>query len=263
MKALASLQHAFQRHVYRPGDAMQRAVLETARANAPRRLGVYAEAYRLRLIEALGNDFPALHGLLGEAAFRKAMRAFVETSPSRTPNLRWYGAALPAFLARRPPWQRRPLLSELARFEWTLGLAFDAADAPLASADDVARLAPEQWPGMRLRLHPSVQRLALRSNAPRIWQAVVVEAGKPPAARMRLRAANWLIWRKGHDPFYRALEPAEAWALRALAHGADFARLTGGLSRQVGSANAAQTGVQFLRNWLAEGLISEVLAPAV
>ena len=235
MKNLASLQRAFQRHVYRPGSTLQRAVLGTAHANAPRRLSVYTEGYRLRLAEALGTDYPALNGLLGEAAFRKMLFAFVEANPSRTPNLRWYGAALPAFLARRTPWQRRPLLTELARFEWTLGLAFDAADMPLASADDVARLAPEQWPGMRLRLHPSVQRLALRGTAPKVWQAVVVENRKPPAARMRARAADWLVWRNGHDPFYRALPPIEAWALHAVARGADFSRLTSGLSRQVGS----------------------------
>jgi len=56
MKDLAALQRSFQRHVYRPGRAMERSVLATPRANAGRRLGVYADGYRARLVEALGTD---------------------------------------------------------------------------------------------------------------------------------------------------------------------------------------------------------------
>ena len=149
MKDLASLQRAFQRHVYRPGRAMERAVLATPRANAARRLGVYADAYRSRLVEALGNDYPALQGLLGETGFDRMMREFVAAHPSRHPNLRWYGGELAGFLTCSARWRRRPLLAELATFEWALGLAFDAADAPALGTDALARVPAAQWPRMR------------------------------------------------------------------------------------------------------------------
>lgn len=257
MIELAALQRAFQRHVHRPGDAMARRVAAGPCAGAARRLGVYADAYRLRLVEALGNDYPALRAVLGEARFDQAMREFIAAHPSRHTNLRWYGGDLARFLARAPRWRRRPLLAELARFEWALGLAFDAADAPLASAEDAARVPPAEWPRMQLRLQPSVQLLALRSNAPQVWRSAI-GGGKAPAAKRRRSRTAWLVWRKGHEPFYRALAPAEARALGAAARGCDFASIAGGLRRHVGAKAAAQAAAQFLRNWLAEGLVAGI-----
>ena len=236
---------------------MERAVLTTPRASAARRLGVYADAYRLRLVEALGKDYPALRGLLGEIGFSRMMREFVAAQPSRHRNLRWYGGELAKFLSRSLRWRRRPLLAELAQFEWALGLAFDAADVPAVTAEEIARFPAADWPGMRLRLDPSVRLLWLRSNAPHVWRAA--SAGrKPPAAAMRRRPLGWLVWRKGHEPFYRALPPEEAWALDAAARGRDFASLASGLRRFVGAERAAHTGAQLLRNWLREGLVSGI-----
>lgn len=257
MKDLASLQQAFQRHVCRPGRTMERAVVATPAAGAARRLGVYAHAYGSRLADALGADFPALRSLLGERDFERMTREFIALHPSRHPSLRWYGGALARFLSRSARWRRRPLLGELARFEWALGLAFDAADAPAVTAEEVALVAPGDWPGLRLRLHPCVQLLRLRGNAPQV-RGAAIEGRKPPAAVMRPGPRGWLVWRVGDEPFYRALPPAEAWALGAAARGCDFASLVDGLRRFVGAGQAAQSGAQLLRNWLAEGLICAI-----
>lgn len=258
MKDLAALQRAFQRHVHRPGGAMQGEVLGTARAGAARRLSVYADGYRARLAQVLQSDYPALAGLVGEAGFERLAGGFIAAHPSRYPNLRWYGGALSAWLSRAPRWRRRPVLGELARFEWALGLAFDAADAVPTRDEEVARVPPPAWPGMRFRLHPSVQLLELRSNAPAIWRALDA-GGKPPRASTRAAPRTWLVWRRGHEPFYRVLSPEESWALNAVMRGRDFAALVGGLRRIVGTAAAAQSGAQFLRNWLAGKLIAGIL----
>jgi len=251
------LQRAFQRHVDRPGRAMERAVFATPEASAARRLGVYADAYRSRLVAALATDYPVLKGVLGNAGFERMMAEFIVAHPSRNANLRWYGGALGEFLARSPRWSRRPLLHELARFEWALGLSFDAADAPPVTVEEVARIAAAEWPGLRLRLHPSVQLLQLRSNAPRIWRAAT-EGRKTPAPIRHPRPAAWLVWRIGHDPYYRVLPPDEAWALGAARRGREFASVVDGLRRFVGTAQAAQSAAQLLRNWLSEGLICSI-----
>lgn len=257
MKNLASLQRSFQRHVYEPGRAMERAVLATPRADAARRLGVYAHAYRSRLVEALGKDYPGLKGLLGEAAFERMMREFVAAHPSRHANLRWYGGELARFLARSPRWGRRPLLADMARFEWALGLSFDAADAPLATAEQVAQVPAGRWPEMRLELHPSVRTLRLRSNAPQVWRSAS-KGRKPAAAAMRRRPVGWLVWRKEHEPFYRVLPPEEAWALGAAAKGRSFGALCEGLRQHVNDAIAAGRAAQLLKGWLSEGLICAI-----
>jgi hypothetical protein len=247
MSALAALQRAFQRHVYRPGPAMARHIAAGPRAGAARRLEVYASAYRARLAEALEEDYPALRVQLGARGFAELAREFIAARPSAFRNLRWYGAELVRLLGRSP-------LAELARFEWTLGLAFDAADAPLVRAADLAAVPAGRWAHLRLRLHPSVHRLSLRSNAPQAWRAAVRE-GRRIAPRRRPRAAEWLVWRRGFDPFYRALAADEAAALDAVARGGRFSAVCALLARHVGTANAPTRGAQLLRTWLAEGLV--------
>ncbi len=254
MKELAALQRAFQRHVHRPARAMEQAVLATSRASAARRLSIYADGYRLRLAAALASDYPALQALLGEAVFDALMREFVAAHPSRVANLRWYGGGLAHFLARSPRWRVRPVLAELAAFEWALGLAFDAEDTPLLAVEDVARVPAGDWPGLRFALHPSAQRLDLRSNAPRIWQWAE-ERGPKPKARLLHAPVAWLIWRKGQTPFYRMLATDEDWALAAIGRGRSFGAVCNGLRKFAGDAGAAQRGAQLLRNWITEELL--------
>ena len=257
MSALLELQREFQRHVLRPAQRMQRRVVSTPKAGAAVRLAVYANGYRARLAEVLGNDFEALRALLGAEAFDMAARAFIAARPSKFANLRWYGGELAGFLARAQPWKRRPVLAELAAFEWAIGLAFDALDAEVVSVDAVARLPAAVWPNMKLRLHPSVQLIALRTNAPGIWRAA--RDAKPlPRASRGARPRAWLVWRKELTPFYRPLTADEAWALDASSNGRSFGVLCEGLRRHVGDARAAQRAAQLLKGWLAEALVCAI-----
>jgi len=257
VSALLELQREFQRHVLRPGRRMQRRVVSTPRAGAAVRLAVYANGYRARLAEVLGNDFEALRTLLGAPAFDTAARAFIAARPSKFANLRWYGGELAGFLSRSPRWRRRPVLAELAAFEWALGLAFDALDAETVSVEAVARLPAAAWPSMTLRLHPSVRLIALRSNAPDIWRAAR-DARPLPRASRRARPLAWLVWRKQLTPFYRALAADEAWALDAVSNGRSFGVLCDGLRRHVGDAFAAPRAAALLKGWLAEGLVCAI-----
>ena len=254
MSALGSLQRAFQRHVLRPTRAMERRVVSTRRASAGMRLAIYSNAYRERLIEALGIEFEGLQALAGDAAFRRLALGFIAAHPSRRPNLRWYGARLAGFLARAPRWRARPVLAEMAAFEWALGLAFDAPDAPPLTVEALASVPPEDWPAMTFRLHPAVHRLALRSNAPRIWRAAHDRQALPRPARSA-QPARWLIWRKGLLPYYRRLPEAEARALDLLARGRSFEAICAGLRRHLPAAEVAQAAARMLKGWVEEGVL--------
>jgi hypothetical protein len=259
MRDLASLQRAFQRHIYKPGMAMEGVVLATPCAGATRRLGVYVDAYSARLIDVLSSDYPALLNLLGVTDFDCMAREYIALNPSCQRNVRWYGAQLPRFLSRSRKWHRNPLLADMAHFEWALGLAFDALDAPTTTASEVARVLPADWPSMRMGLHPSVQLVRVHRNVPEVWRMTISDREPTPAA-IHARRSVWLVWRKGHEPLYRALSQKEAWALRGVARGLDFASLCSGLRRYVVPQHAAQTCAQLLRNWIFEGLICRIEA---
>ncbi|MGE0332424.1 MAG: DUF2063 domain-containing protein [Ramlibacter sp.] len=261
MTSLQAIQRDIQRHVMWP-DAPRavgglRHIVDAGRISATQRLGIYASGYQLRLIEALQTDYPAVLALTGEDWFDVLARGYIAAHASRHPNLRWYGGGFAAHL--RVHAARRPVLAEVAQFEWAVGLAFDAADASVITLDDMARVSPELWPGLGFTLHPAVQRLSLQCNAPAIWAAH--SSGAPlPRARKSAAPRTWGLWRREQTPRYRQLPADEAWALAAVARGRNFAQLCAGLCRWVPQDQAPMRAATLLKTWVAEGMISSIVS---
>ena len=172
MSVLAALQRSFQDYVLQRTETIAERIEPGPRRNSERRLAIYHDGYRLRLIEALGTDYEALAAVMGDDAFRQACWAYVEATPSAFRNIRWYGGGLADFLQSTSPWSEQPWLSEVARFEWALTLAFDAADAGHVGFNELAALPPDAWGAVGFTLHPSVHFIRLRSNAPAARKAL-------------------------------------------------------------------------------------------
>lgn len=219
------------------------------------RLDIYRNAYRLRLLEVLGNDFPVLKSHAGDEWFEAAALRYIEDRPSVFRNVRWFGAGFPGFLHEKAGHAGRPVLAELARFEWMLGLAFDAADQETTGFEEVASVAPEAWPGLRFISHASLQVLELRTNAVAIWKSIAGdEPGKPAEAASERQ--SWAIWRKDLSPYFRSLAADEAWALCAMREGSSFGEICAGLCDWVAEEEAAPRAAQLLRGWVDDGWIA-------
>ncbi len=262
MTDLVSLQHDFQAYLLHPDRQMHGHVVATPQLGVEERLDIYADAYRLRLEEALGVDFVAVHTLVGDSEFRTLARAYIDAHPSRHYSIRWFGQHLSAFLRNEPRYANRPVLAEMASFEWALGLALDAADAPCLDADELTRIPHERWPGLRITLHPSVHRLELHWSVPQLWKAI--DAGAPPQQPVRTDVGNaWLIWRRDLASYFRSVDPPEAWALRAVAARHTFAELCEGLGRWIEDDQVAIYAATLLRGWLDQGLLSHISSESV
>lgn len=222
------------------------------------RLDIYRDAYRLRLIEVLSSDYPVLKSYAGDERFEAAATGYIAAHPSVFRNVRWFGAAMPGFLREQPGHQDQPVLADLALFEWTLGLAFDAPDQDAVQFADVAAVTPDAWPGLRFEVHGSLQILELQTNAVAIWKAI--DAGEPAvAAEMLAEPLVWAIWRKALSPYFRSLSADEAWALSALRDGRNFGEICAGLCDWVAEEEAAPRAAQLLRGWVDEGWISRLI----
>lgn len=239
---LAAAQSALQDRILL-GEAV--AAPRIAGDDAGERLRIYADAYRLRLVETLGNDFPAVRTAVGDEAFAMLAERYLQAHPSTRPSVRHVGSAFADWL--RSQADAPAGLHELARFEWTMAAAFDAIDAPAMGFDDVAALPADAWPALRLRLHPSTQlldahRLAARDDA-------IVLAGEDDAT-------HWLLWRDGSgDVHWRQLEADEAGALHAASRGANFGDLCERLTALHGDDGALRAA-SLLKRWLADGLLA-------
>ncbi|MBV9621036.1 MAG: putative DNA-binding domain-containing protein [Gammaproteobacteria bacterium] len=255
MSTLEALQRQFQAHLLRGDPAIEARVSGSERVPVDTRLGIYRGAYVTRLAEALAANYPALALLLGEDEFGALAQEYVRGHDSPFFSIRYYGDQLPQFLATHEEYVGAPILAELARWEWTMTLVFDAADAPALTHEHLQRIAPERWAQLRFDWHPSVQRLGLHWNVPQTWQALL--AGAPrPAASVAESATPWLLWRQGLTSYYRSLAAAEAEVLDAARSGWPFGEVCTRLCEAVGEAEAARQAASLLRTWVEAGLIT-------
>lgn len=251
---LPELQRAFQGYVL-AGDARIVQHVDPGRLrNGERRLRIYHDAYRSRLVEALSSDFEALAVLLGAEAFRALCLAYVEATPSHWRNVRWYGRNMADFLGSTPPWSGYPLLAECARFEWTLTLAFDGPDVPAATFDALSALPAQAWECLRIALHPTAHLLRLHGNVGGLRRAID-EGRDPPEIVWHDAPIDWLVWRKGMDVHFRSLDATERAALDVAAGGARFATICAALAQRLSESEVAAHAARFLRTWVDDGLI--------
>ena len=246
---LEQLQHAFQAHLLRGQTGIEKEIVGDARAAVPARLGIYGSAYVARLVEVLGESFPAVRAALGRSLFERCTGEFVRQHPSRFRSARAYGEALSGWLAANLAGPRARGVAELARFEWAMAAAFDGADATALRPDSLSGIDPSQWPRLQFTFSPTLQRLNLTSNAVAWWKFAC--AAQPRPGRWRPAASqSWLVWREDLAVFYRRLSRTEAQALDAARDGGCFGELCARLS----PAQAAR----LLHDWFTAGLIVKI-----
>lgn len=251
---LAAQQSAFAT-LLQDTSAAAPAHLLRSTADHPPRIDVYQHAYRARLIEALRSNFPVLHRVLGDDDFGELALDYLREHPSRHPSIRWFGDALPEWLADRADSLPHPSLADLAAMEWAIGTSFDAADTPTIRFDLLAALTPAQWIEQAFLAHPSVRLVPLTWAVEPAWQALTqdetAETGEPEPLRHTL-----LVWRQDLDTQWRSLSDEEADALTGLVGGCTFAELCARAAGRLGDdAPAWVAGA--LRRWVDDGLLAQ------
>ncbi len=254
--SLADLQRAFQDYVLANHQAFTAQVRDTSKADRITLLDVYREGYALRLIEVMTNDFPGVLAMAGPEDFDSMARAYIAAHPSHHPSVRWFGRPLADFLATTPPYDRNPAVSEMARFEWALGEAFDSVDVAPLQAEAVMAVPPEAWETISFAPLPSLRRLTFAHDVPPSWQRrEVVEPGALDVAKLGA-PVPWVIWRPERVSNFRSLEPDEAAMLDAMIEGRAFPALCESLLPHVEEDQAAARAAGLLRSWVEEGLIA-------
>jgi hypothetical protein len=250
---LANLQRAFQQYVLRNDESVASRIHASEEISAAARLDVYADAYRLRLVDALAANYPRLQRLLGSEEFAALAREYLTRHPSANPSVRWFGDQLADHLRDQPSFTASPWFSELARWEWAIAAAFDAPDHAPIDAGALAAVDAANWPVLQFTFHPSVQCMALSTNAPALFKALSEDAELPAPASVEAR--DWLIWRPELTPRYRSLPHDESAALRRAIGGGTFGDLCEILCEWHEPADVAVAAIRLLQQWIAEALI--------
>ncbi len=258
MSEFAHQQAAFQRAILDDDESVLGELLDSPREKRETLFGVYRHAYGARLVEAMRNDHALLHAYLGDEMFDEMGYAYVKARPSQHSNLRWFSQGLPAFLTWTSPYRDHPVLGDLAALEKALNDAFDAPDAPVLALADMAQFAPEQWPDLTFRIHPTASRLDLATNTAAIWLALKHDETPPDAVALE-QPSRLQIWRQDLTPMFRELPAEEAMMWDAAARGVSFGVLCEMLATYDDPDGAAARGAGYLHGWITAGPLAGVI----
>lgn len=268
---LAQQQRALQALVRKPQALPVAGLLREPEAE--RGLSVYQQAYRARLISALRDNHEVLHRALGDDEFEALALAYLHAQPPRHASLRWWGDGLADFMASLPVAGEasggcqaqeqgqvlpHPALVDLARMDWALRMAFDAAESEALAGEDLCALPPEAWPGLHFRLRPGVQLLNLDWAVGPAWRQLRREVEAGPLAPPEWHPHVCLVWRPLQETRWRSLAPLEGRLLQSLRAGCSFGDLCEVAAEQLSGldgADPAAAVVGFLQGWLQERLL--------
>lgn len=231
-------QSAFRAALLDPAAPVPPGLTDPAGRPAGARFDVYRNNVVASLAEALESGFPAVAHLVGPELFRALAVAYSRAHPPRSALMMHMGGDLPAFLGRFAPTSRLGYLPDLARLELALRESYHAADAPAVAPGALARLAPEDLAGLRLRLAPALRLVPSRYPIVQI-RAFALEDGPNP----RPGGETALVTRPDHDPRVTALDPAASAFVTALAEGRPLGTAAGdAAARDPGFDPAAALG---------------------
>jgi hypothetical protein len=252
---LRELQRSMQRHLLGENSTAIADIVDTPPLPAADRLAIYRNAYQIRLIDALDDTYPVLHGLLGDEIWVQLGEAYVAAHPSEFRSLRWYGGELPDFLTSRLPYSDEPILAEVALLEWTLAEVFDARDAGAVQRAALSTVEPQQWGALKFEFHPSLRRLEFAWNTAAVWKAMSGEQ-TPPRPKREDVPVPWVLWRQGLQNYFRSMTAIEAAALDAALRGRSFGEICADLAALLDAEQVPAAAAGLLGTWADSGLIT-------
>ncbi|GGA25912.1 DNA-binding domain-containing protein [Dyella nitratireducens] len=253
MTSLQAIQQQMLQAVLAENAHIPSIIRDNGIADARSRLEIYRHGYRIRLRDALKTEFTGLGSMAGRR-FKTMLDKYIGAHPSEHYNIRWYGAGLAAFLDYAHPWRDQPQLADMARLDWAISVAFDAADETGASVADLSAVPPDAWPALQFSLQRNLHVLDCRCNADAFRRAA--DHGKPrPRLRRFALARQIMVWRKDTTVHYRRLDEDEWQVLGAAIRGESFTTLCACLAGYHDEATAMPRMVALLQGWLAAGLI--------
>lgn len=201
MNALARLQREFIEALYAPD------------APADARLAIYHCNARANWRAALAAAYPTVRRLVGDPFFHAACDRYALEYPSRGGDLAAFGGELARFLVGYAPATPLAYLPDVARLDWAVHESFHAADGSRLDLAALARVSPENYGRLRLRLHPAARLLRSAHPVVSIWEANRPDRDGTPD---RMAGADRvLVARDGFEPRAR-LVAADDWDVLAL-----------------------------------------------
>lgn len=249
---------AFEAYLKGENDTITQWVISDSKGDSSTRMNIYRDAYSLRLIDILYNDFPTIYHILGTDAFMEMAKNYLAKYPSTSFTVRHFGQHLAKYLHETPPYADYPYLWQMADFEWAKGTVFDAPDTNLLTLEDLNHIAPETWETAIFHFIPAMTRLVYDYNIPQIWQAVSHD-NQDKEPEQLLDPIPWVMWRKDLNPNWYSMPADEDWFFIQARRGKNFTQLCEGLSQWITEEEKiAMRAAEIVRRWIDEKMLVNI-----
>lgn len=255
MKNLRELQESFQRGILAGDDSILAEVNDSAKEQRKVLFGVYRNAYVARLAEILADDYAQLHAYLGDRAFAKLVKAYIDANPSDQRSARWFGRHLPDFVRASASYAAHAELAEIADLDKALADTFDGPDGAPLTIEALAALPPEAWPHLTFEPHPTAIRLSFSTNAAEIWAALKQETAPPKPVKLHEPQAV-VVWRQGFMARFKPLTAEEAMMWNEATKGVSFGVLCEMVATFAGEEEVELRAATYLKGWVDMGLLA-------
>jgi len=255
MNSLKALQQAMQAAIMSKDDSVAVDIVKPNNMTVAERLNIYRNAYYLRFIDVLSDDFSALCQFMGEDAFSSMIHAYLQAYPSYSFSIHSVGKDLPQFLQD----QGCDLVyCELASFEWMMIVVSTQSDSQALAISDLQPLSPEEWAELTLEFQPSLGLIHVSTNAIELWEAIESEKAEDFTPLEYDTVSTYVIWRTGNEVFYRAFDEQEDRLLHAITQGYTFSELCGAILVDMAEDEAVEWVASRLRGWIELGFFKRV-----
>ncbi len=279
---LQQLQHWLQSVIMHPGGAdegakdsgppfsapLEEVIPPTSKQTSVERLGVYAAAYYLRLVDCLREFFPCLRFAMGDEVFGDFALAYLQKHPSQSYTLHHLADQFANFLAETRPveqagWEN--FFVDLARLEHAIELVFDAEGpeepSPPGRGQGEGLTSAPLSPQSTLTFVPGFQLLAFRYPVSSYYTAWK-HGEEPPLPGPQ--AQFIALFRRDYIVRRHELTPVQHALLSALQADESLEQALAGIAPQALAAGRTSDGLaanlrEWFEGWTRAGFFSAAL----
>ena len=253
---LAEMQRLFHQLASRaPGsEAIDPALLftGTAELDSSARIGIYADMFIWRQIDALRDDFPKLARVFGDGPFYAMAEDYLREHPSRHASLSELGRELPAFLRVWLGEGARSDLFDLASLEWARAKVFEEANVEPAPPEKLRAIGAGELPQLCLSFVPALRLIEVGHDLEALWEDGARPG--PPSPRRQSIA----VWRKAFEVLHAPIDDDEAKALALARSGEPLGVVCEAFAQR---ADAVEAAFRAISSWFVEGWIRSLETP--
>lgn len=156
-KSLSELQNLFYQSVVSPknADQINSQILEKAPLSNKERLQIYQDAYQIRILHSLREDFSRVEEACGENVFEELILNFVTSTPSTVKNLAEHSEMFVNYIQTK-----QPQYLKFAKIDWAEILS----DHAIQPADSLTGAEISEEVYFTVKIHPASQLIQVENE---------------------------------------------------------------------------------------------------